>query len=126
MHITGRRIVSIVIAITISLPPYIPSAMSEMISTEAALGIDNRQELLNVTESFILQEKVAVELSRLGVDREHLVARIRSMTDEELAALAENIDSMPAGAGAIEVIGIVFLVLLILELVGVTDIFKKL
>lgn len=100
--------------------------MSEMISTEAALGIDNRQELLNVTESFILQEKVAVELSRLGVDREHLVARIRSMTDEELAALAENIDSMPAGAGAIEVIGIVFLVLLILELVGVTDIFKKL
>ena len=126
MHITGRRIVSIVIAITIALPPYIPSAMSEMISTEAALGIDNRQELLNVTESFILQEKVAVELSRLGVDREHLMARIRSMTDEELAALADNIDSMPAGAGAIEVIGIVFLVLLILELVGVTDIFKKL
>jgi len=32
---------------------------------------------------------------------------------------------LPAGADALAVIGIVFLVLLILELVGVIDIFKK-
>jgi len=32
---------------------------------------------------------------------------------------------MPAGADALAVIGIVFLVLLILEAVGVIDVFKK-
>jgi uncharacterized membrane protein (Fun14 family) len=34
-------------------------------------------------------------------------------------------DQMPAGGDALAVIGIVFLVLIILELVGVIDIFKK-
>jgi hypothetical protein len=34
-------------------------------------------------------------------------------------------EQMPAGGDALAIIGIVFLVLLILEAVGVTDIFKK-
>jgi hypothetical protein len=39
--------------------------------------------------------------------------------------LRAQIDSLPAGGDAIAVIGVVFLVLLILELVGVTNIFTK-
>ena len=41
-----------------------------------------------------------------------------------LAELARNIDSAPAGGSALGVVGAVFVVLLILEAVGVTDIFK--
>ena len=47
------------------------------------------------------------------------------MTPDELARLSRGLDELPAGAGALEVIGVVFLVLLLLELVGVIDIFKK-
>ena len=36
-----------------------------------------------------------------------------------------EIEQMPAGAGVIEIFGIVFIVLLILELTGTIDIFKK-
>ena len=96
-----------------------------MITTEAALAAEQQNVLINEAEAFLLQEKVSVQLSRLGLDREQIMARIRAMTDDELAVLASRMDSMPAGAGAIEVIGVVFLVLLILEIVGVTDIFKK-
>ncbi len=39
--------------------------------------------------------------------------------------LAEGFERLPSAAGALEVIGITFLVLLILELIGVTDIFKR-
>jgi hypothetical protein len=46
------------------------------------------------------------------------------LTDEEIAALHGRIEQQVAGGDAIAVIGVVFLVLLILELVGVTDIFK--
>ena len=49
-----------------------------------------------------------------------------ALSDSELVQLSENIDQAPAGAGVVEVVGIVFIVLIILELVGVTDIFKKL
>ena len=38
--------------------------------------------------------------------------------------LAQQIEELPAGAGLIEVVGIVFVVLIVLELVGVTDVFK--
>jgi uncharacterized membrane protein (Fun14 family) len=39
--------------------------------------------------------------------------------------LAERMDTLPAGGDALAIIGIVFLVLIILEVVGVIDIFKK-
>ena len=81
--------------------------------------------MLTRTEKFFLQNVVAKQLSEMGIDREDILERIDVLTDEELATLSHKMEQMPAGAGVIEVIGIVFLVLLILELVGVTDIFKK-
>jgi hypothetical protein len=53
-------------------------------------------------------------------------ARIAALTDAELNTLATQMADLPAGGdSALVVIGIVFLVLLILEAVGVIDIFKK-
>ena len=40
------------------------------------------------------------------------------------SSFADRLDRAPAGGDALEVVGLVFLVLLILELVGVIDIFK--
>jgi len=60
------------------------------------------------------------------VDRPAAVeARLAAMTPEERAQLNARIDEMPAGGDVLVLIGAVFLVLLILELVGVIDIFKK-
>jgi hypothetical protein len=53
-----------------------------------------------------------------------LTAR-RSPHGPELRSLAGQMSGMPAGGDALAVIGIVFIVLLILELTGVIDIFKK-
>ena len=39
--------------------------------------------------------------------------------------LAEDLENLPAGGSVLAVVGIVFIVLLILELVGVIDIFNK-
>ncbi len=52
-------------------------------------------------------------------------SRVAALTDSELRTLAGQMADLPAGADALAVIGIVFLVLLILEAVGVIDIFKK-
>ncbi len=51
--------------------------------------------------------------------------RLNGLSTAELMALEGRLDSHLAGGDAIAVIGVVFLVLLILELVGVTDIFKS-
>ena len=61
----------------------------------------------------------------LGVEPAKVEERIAALTDPELRTLAAQMADMPAGGNALAVIGIVFLVLLILEAVGVIDIFKK-
>ena len=64
-------------------------------------------------------------LEQLGVDPLAADARIAALTDQELQLLATDLENLPAGGSALGVVGIVFIVLLILELVGVIDIFNK-
>jgi hypothetical protein len=59
-----------------------------------------------------------------GVDPLAVQSRVGNMTDAELLALEGRLDTNVAGGDAIAVIGVVFLVLIILELMGITDIFK--
>ena len=69
---------------------------------------------------------VRAELERLGVAPADAQARVAALSDSELLALDQRMDELPAGSGALEVLGIVLLVLLVLELVGVTDIYTRL
>ena len=48
----------------------------------------------------------------------------RTIALTELKQLDGRLDQLPAGAGVLEVIGFVMLVLIILEVVGVIDVFK--
>ena len=50
---------------------------------------------------------------------------VREAIEAHCELLAERMGELPAGGDALAVIGVVFLVLIILELVGVIDIFKK-
>ena len=96
-----------------------------IIGTNVAIEAGQRAQDVDTVTRALATVEVREKLAELGVDGAQLDARIAALTDTELRSVAQHIDSMPAGAGAIEVIGIVFLVLLILEAVGVIDIFKK-
>lgn len=119
------KLVVITFVISIMIPSYSPVVMAELIGTEAALKAQSRDTMLTRAETFFLQDVVSKQLSEMGIDQEDILERINAMTDDELTIFSQKMEQMPAGAGAIEILGIVFLVLLILELVGVTDIFKK-
>jgi hypothetical protein len=64
-------------------------------------------------------------MQEMGVDAASIDSRVASLSDRELHQLATDMQSAPAGGDVLAVIGVVFIVLLILELVGVIDIFKK-
>ena len=97
-----------------------------MIGTNDVLNLQERTVIIDKAARFLAQDKVTELLLDLGVNQQTVSERVALLTDDELMQLSENIDQAPAGAGAVEVIGILFIVLIILELVGVTDIFKKL
>jgi hypothetical protein len=87
-------------------------------------GSSRSQDLSTVTAT-LAREEVRAQMVALGVDPTVVDTRVARLTDSELRSLAERMDQMPAGGDALAVVGIVFVILIILELVGVIDIFKK-
>ncbi|HZF27080.1 MAG TPA: PA2779 family protein [Steroidobacteraceae bacterium] len=81
-------------------------------------------DLTNVTAA-LNRADVRDRMVALGVDPARVESRLSTMTDAELRELSTQFDQLPAGGDILALIGVVFIVLLILELVGVIDIFKK-
>jgi hypothetical protein len=102
------------------------SAFGAVVSTERAMQMSERTAQIERISAILAEQQVRDQLVRFGVDPQDAATRVAALSDSELQALAQRVGELPAGAnGALEVIGIVMLVLLILELVGVTDIFKS-
>lgn len=106
--------------LSVSFPAVTSAAMVDSAQLLASQQTSDQQTL----EAFMARDQVRDQLVALGVSPEMLQQRLRGLTDEEARQLAQQIDELPAGAGLIEVVGIVFVVLIVLELVGVTDVFK--
>lgn len=96
-----------------------------MIQTQDMLAIDARQERIESIHGELARDEVQQAMIQLGVDPQEAHLRVASMSDQELVQLEQQLDSLPAGGGFFGVVGVVFVVLLILELVGVTDVFTK-
>lgn len=95
-----------------------------MIGTEYLIESDAREASLQRLDVLLAKQDVAEQLQAFGVDPALVAQRLAGMTNAELLQIEGSLNTQTAGGDALGVIGAVFLVLLILELVGVTDIFK--
>ena len=119
----GRcRFLSALLAVSILFVSVQPAANAAIVSTSELVATEQskigREYLLNSLE----RDEVRTALTSQGVDLEMAKRRVASMTDEEVKALNQKMEEMPAG-GVVEALLIVFLVLLITDIVGLTDIF---
>jgi hypothetical protein len=101
------------------------AAYAGVISTQQYLTAIDRNATLKRIDTVLARDEVRGRLEQLGVDPLAANERIAALTDQELQLLATDLENLPAGGSALGVVGIVFIVLLILELVGVIDIFNK-
>lgn len=102
------------------------SASAGVIGTQDYLAGADRALQITKIQSVLAREDVRDQLVSLGVDPLAAGERVASLSDAELATISSKLDALPAGGdGLLAVIGIVFVVLLILEITGVTDIFKR-
>ena len=97
-----------------------------MISTQEAVTGSERLMMLDQIDRSLAQASVQAQFERLGIDTEEARLRIHALSDTELSALSERLDTLPAGSGTLGLLGAVFLVLIVLEVLGVTDVFQKL
>lgn len=98
---------------------------ARIIDTQTYLQAGQRDAYLASVRTGLNRAEVQERLVALGVDPARVEARLAGLTDMELERLAKQMEQMPAGGDLLAVVGIVFVVLLVLEVVGVIDIFKK-
>ena len=110
----GLLIVSIA-GIGVPLP-----AHAGIVSTGAALGSAQRDRIASMLE----RADVRAQLEAYGVRAVDVKARVAALTDEEAAQLAGKLDSLPAGGdGIIGALLLIFVVLLITDILGLTKVF---
>ena len=102
------------------------SAASAAIVDTSILVATDRDADLGAIRTQLARADVRAQMEQMGVDAAAVEKRVARLNDRELHQLAADMRNAPAGGdGALTVICAVFVVLLILELTGVIDIFKK-
>lgn len=93
-----------------------------LVDTDALLGSADRNLTVNQVIGLLERTTIQRELTAMGVDPDMARDRIAQLTDEELQQLA-SIDGLPAGGSAAGMVLTVFIVLVITDMLGATDVF---
>lgn len=100
-----------------------PVAQAGVITTDAYVQQQQADAQREHVADMLQREDVRERMLSMGVDPDHVEARLAGLSDAEVAELAAHMEDMPAGAGVIEVLVFVVLVFVILDIAGVTDVF---
>jgi len=118
----GAALVAAMVAVWVPVAP----VQAAMVGTDQVMGQLDGSAQGKVT-SFLARDDVERQLRALGIDPAEAKARVQSLSDDEIGAIAGRIDSLPAGQGAVgAVVGaavLIFIVLLITDLLGLTHVF---
>lgn len=132
MYTRGWPICRRFIAMSLAVSMFIVSGPltlvhATMISTDQIIEESSTVEDRDRVMEFLTREEVRQELEALGVNPDEAMQRITTLSDREIRQIAGQIEKLPAGQSAVgAVVGaiiLIFLVLLITDLLGLTDVY---
>lgn len=126
MQSTLSKMASIGMLASVMMQTTAVAAPSGMVSTGQLVQETRVDQQRTHVGAFLNRSEVQSLLEARGVDVADAQARIASLTAGELAQLAAQIDTLPAGEGALETLIFVLVVFMLLDIAGVTDIFPGL
>jgi len=108
-----------------SLP--VQTVQAAMIKTETVLTLSTVNDVRENLNQFLKREDVQAIMTAQGISPVEAKARVDSLSDAEIMQIADKMDQLPAGGSALGVIVgaavFIFVVLLITDILGFTDIF---
>jgi hypothetical protein len=107
----------------LALSLQLPAAHAGMIGTEAVVNAAQVQQDRERLRSTLNRDDVQAQLIARGVDPAQVQARVDSLTDQEVQTVNGKLDQLPAGGDALGLLVFVFIVLLITDILGFTNIF---
>jgi parvulin-like peptidyl-prolyl isomerase len=103
----------------------VSTAQAATISTQMQLSAAQGQGLRDQILQAMARDDVQQQLIARGVNPAEARQRVASLSDSELAELQQRMDQLPAGSGALAVVGVVAIVLLVLDLAGILHVFNR-
>ena len=122
-YTTMKRVMALLVSLamlsTYSLPAYSGVVTTEQMIQQQLESMD-RDQLVSLLD----RSEVRQQLIDRGVDPEYARQRIAALSDAQIEQIKSEIDQLPAGSGVVGILIAVLLVLIILDIVGVTNIFS--
>lgn len=101
--------------------------LAAMIGTETAVDMARGQEAREHLKGLLAREDIRKAFTAQGIDPEEAQRRVEALSNAEVVRLSKKVEKLPAGGdplGAIIFAGLfVFVVLLITDILGYTDVF---
>ena len=101
----------------------INSSYAAMISNDMVINHAQHNNAKAELLQTINRSDIKQQLLNMGVKPEDIESRINLMTREEIAQLNHQLDELPAGGDILGIILIIFIVFVITDVIGATDIF---
>lgn len=102
---------------------HVPATHAALIGTDTVVRAEQAQQDRARLESLLNREEVKQRLLGHGVDAADVRARIDALSDSEVQTLAQRVDQLPAGGDGLGVLVFIFVLLLVTDLLGLTDVF---
>jgi hypothetical protein len=123
------RPVSLFLVISFILLDFsVQTAMAQMVDTGTVIAVQQQQADRERVAAFLGREDVQQVMVQHGVDAAEAQKRVDSLSNAELAKIANSMDQLPAGASAagavVGAVVFIFVVLLITDLLGLTHVFS--
>lgn len=121
--IAALVITSLPVAAAPTAPQSMDAAATELVSTQSVLAGDRAGADRERINEILARADVQEELLKQGVDLDDVEARVAALSDAEAQQMAEQLEQLPAGAGVIGALFAVFVILLVTDILGLTDVY---
>ena len=120
---TNRPLTYLLLFGLLTLSVHGPAVQAGLIGTETVVYGGQAQQARDRVQAMLERDEVRQQLLARGVDAAQVQARLDALSERELRQLAAHADELPAGGDALGLAVFVFLVLLLTDILGYTDIF---
>jgi hypothetical protein len=118
-----KPVAHLVVLGMLALSLHLPAANAALVGTEAVVSAAQAQQDRERVLNTLNRDDVKAQLVARGVDPAQVQTRLESLTDEEVQTLDARMDQLPAGGDALGLLVFLFIVLLITDILGFTNIF---
>ncbi len=102
-------------------------ARAAMVTTEQAVDSTSTSADRDRVIAFVQRDDVRRQIEALGIDPDEAAARVAGLSDEEIRTVAGRLDALPAGQSAVGAVLsaalVIFIVLLVTDILGLTNVF---